>query len=164
MTSASFQALLSAVAVFGTLLATIGSWLGTGALVSLVLPALLVAYLASELPAAWSALAELRRKRVLDLDLLMVVAALVAATVGASFAVAVLLMLFSVAGMLEDQAMGRARSVIEVPMVLRPGAHVPKGAMGLDRLRLLSDPIRREIPTAGRNRPVRPQRADLRAR
>jgi heavy metal translocating P-type ATPase len=57
---------------------------------------------------------------VLDIDLLMVVAAVAAAAVGATFEGAVLLTLFSLSGTLENQAMGKARRAVEALMALRP--------------------------------------------
>ena len=81
---------------------------------------LTVVYLAGGLPAAWRALETLWRERVLDIDLLMVVAAVAAAAVGAPFEGAVLLTLFSVSTTLEAQAMGRARRAVESLMALRP--------------------------------------------
>lgn len=86
-----------------------GLWVGYG-----------LAYLAGGLPAAVSALQELWRDRVLDIDLLMVVAALAAASVGAPAEGAVLLALFSLSSTLEDRAMGRARRAVEALMELRP--------------------------------------------
>jgi P-type E1-E2 ATPase len=57
---------------------------------------------------------------VLDIDLLMVVAAAAAAAVGAAMEGAVLLTLFSLSGMLEHQAMGKALRAVEALMALRP--------------------------------------------
>src|SRR5690606_30910951 len=58
--------------------------------------------------------------RVLDIDLLMVAAAVAAAAVGAPFEGAVLLTLFSISTTLEERALGRARHAIEALMELRP--------------------------------------------
>ena len=60
------------------------------------------------------------RERILDIDLLMVVAAVAAAAVGAPFEGAVLLTLFSVSTTLEERALGRARRAVEALMALRP--------------------------------------------
>lgn len=70
---------------------------------------LALAYGAGGLPASWTALSALWRQHILDIDLLMVVAAIAAAIVGAPFEGAVLLTLFSVSTTLEHQALGRAR-------------------------------------------------------
>ncbi|SIS59098.1 heavy metal translocating P-type ATPase [Phaeovulum vinaykumarii] len=77
-------------------------------------------YLAGGVPAAVRALHELRHEHRLDIELLMVIAALAAAGVGAPVEGAVLLVLFSVAGTLETLAMGRARREVEALMALRP--------------------------------------------
>jgi Zn2+/Cd2+-exporting ATPase len=82
--------------------------------------ALWVVFLAGGLPAAISALRELWTNRILDIDLLMVVAALAAASVGAALEGAVLLTLFSLSSTLEHRAMGKARRAVEALMALRP--------------------------------------------
>ena len=87
-------------------------------------------YLAGGLPAAWRALAELWRERTLDIDLLMVIAALAAAAVGAPAEGAVLLFLFSLSTTLEMLALGRARREVEALMALRPETALRKTAAG----------------------------------
>ena len=87
-------------------------------------------YIAGGLPAAWRALIELRRERTLDIDLLMVIAALAAATVGAPAEGAVLLFLFSISTTLETLAMGRARREVEALMALRPETALRRAASG----------------------------------
>jgi Zn2+/Cd2+-exporting ATPase len=99
-----------AVGVTGTLLGA-PPWL-TGA-------AYLVAYLAGGLPAGIEALRSLR-KGALDIDLLMVVAALAAAAVGEARDGAILLFLFSLAGVLEDYALGRTKRAVDALLQLRP--------------------------------------------
>ncbi len=112
---------LSILAGVGLALAAAGLWLPVpGAADWLVGAGLVIVYLAGGLPAAWRALGELWQRRVLDIDLLMVVAAIAAAAVGAPFEGAVLLVLFSAAGALEERALGRARRAIEALMSLRP--------------------------------------------
>lgn len=78
-----------------------------------------VAYLAGGVPAGWSALKELRHGH-LDIDLLMVLAALAAAAVGEVRDGAILLFLFSLAGTLEDYAMGNTKRAVVSLMKLRP--------------------------------------------
>ncbi len=78
-----------------------------------------VAYLAGGVPAGWEALKALRRGH-LDIDLLMVLAALAAAAVGAVRDGAILLFLFSLAGTLEDYAMGNTKRAVVSLMKLRP--------------------------------------------
>jgi len=81
--------------------------------------AFLVAYLAGGLPAAVSALGNLRKGK-LDIDLLMVLAALAASGVGEVRDGAILLFLFSLAGTLEGYAMGTTRRAVAALMKLRP--------------------------------------------
>ncbi len=74
--------------------------------------------------AAWASL----RERVLDIDVLMVLAALGAATIGAPFEGALLLFLFSFSNVLQRHAMDRTRRAIESLLKLRPGeASVKRG-------------------------------------
>ena len=79
-----------------------------------------LAYLAGGVPPAIQALRSLWQDHVLDIDLLMVVAALAAAAVDAPMEGAVLLALFSLSGALEHRAMGKARRAVEALMQLRP--------------------------------------------
>jgi len=71
-------------------------------------------------PASIRALTVLWRERSLDIDLLMVIAAIAAAAVDAALEGAVLLTLFSISTTLEHRAMGRARRAVEALMSLRP--------------------------------------------
>lgn len=87
-------------------------------------------YLAGGLPTAWRALSALWKERVLDIDLLMVVAAAAALVVGAPFEGAVLLTLFSISTTLEQRALGRARRAIEALMALRPETALRKSEDG----------------------------------
>ncbi len=91
---------------------------------------LALVYLAGGIPAGLRALHELFHDRVLDIDLLMVVAALAAAWVGAAMEGAVLLTLFSLSGTLEQQAMGKARRAVEALMALRPETALREGPDG----------------------------------
>lgn len=84
------------------------------------LAALVTAYLAGGVPAGISALRELWSEHKLDIDLLMVIAALAAAGVGAPIEGAVLLALFSLSSTLEHRALGKARRAVEALMALRP--------------------------------------------
>jgi heavy metal translocating P-type ATPase len=78
-----------------------------------------LAYLAGGIPAAMSAGKELLEKK-LDIDLLMVLAALAAAGVGEVRDGAILLFLFSLAGTLEEFAMGNTKRAVMALMKLRP--------------------------------------------
>lgn len=88
-------------------------------------------YFAGGVPAAWRALTALWQERVLDIDLLMVIAAIAAAVVGAPFEGAVLLTLFSLSTTMEERALGRARRAIEALMALRPETALRKSADGV---------------------------------
>jgi Zn2+/Cd2+-exporting ATPase len=102
--------------------------------------AYLIAYLAGGLPAGVEALRSLR-KGALDIDLLMVTAALAAAAVGEARDGAILLFLFSLAGTLEDFAMGRTKRAVDALLQLRPDVaqrRTSRGAVeevGVDELR-----------------------------
>ena len=112
---------LTALTVLGMLLAMVGLWPLQGDAADFSsLVGLLLVYLAGGLPAARRAVLALWQDHVLDIDLLMVVAAIAAAAVGAPFEGAVLLTLFSVSTTLEERALGRARRAIEALMALRP--------------------------------------------
>lgn len=93
-----------------------------------------LAYLAGGLPALRSALSELWHDHVLDIDLLMVAAALAAASVGAPTEGAVLLALFSLSSTLESRAMGRARRAVEALMELRPDTALRRTAAGIEEV------------------------------
>lgn len=100
---------------------------------------LVVAYLAGGVPAAISALRELWIAHKLDIDLLMVVAALAAAGVGAPLEGAVLLALFSLSSTLEHRALGKARRAVEALMALRPETAFLLGSDGETREVQVSD-------------------------
>lgn len=125
-----FSLAMSLTTVLGMFFAAAGTWLFDGELYFLNLPGLVLVYLAGGLPAAWRALSALWRDHILDIDLLMVVAAVAAAVVGAPFEGAVLLTLFSISTTLEHRALGRARRAIEALMALRPETALRKGRDG----------------------------------
>ncbi|USN88446.1 MAG: cadmium-translocating P-type ATPase [Candidatus Nomurabacteria bacterium] len=81
--------------------------------------AYVIAFLAGGLPAAKGAIEELFNKSI-DIDLLMVLAALAAAGVGEARDGAILLFLFSLAGTLEGYAMGNTKRAVAALMQLRP--------------------------------------------
>jgi len=123
--------ILTVLTVTGMLMAIVGLWPLQGVAAELSsLVGLLLVYLAGGLPAAWRAAVTLWEERVLDIDLLMVVAAVAAAAVGAPFEGAVLLTLFSVSTTLEERALGRARRAIEALMALRPETALRKAPDG----------------------------------
>ena len=89
-----------------------------------------LAYLTGGIPPLRTAMAELWHDRRLDIDLLMVVAALAAALVGAALEGAVLLALFSLSHTLEHRSMGKARRAVEALMQLRPETALRVGPDG----------------------------------
>jgi Zn2+/Cd2+-exporting ATPase len=90
-----------------------------------------LSYLAGGLPPLRTAMGELVFDRRLDIDLLMVVAALAAASVGAALEGAVLLALFSLSHTLEHRSMGKARRAVEALMQLRPETALREGPDGV---------------------------------
>ncbi|MGY6707100.1 MAG: heavy metal translocating P-type ATPase [Rhizobiaceae bacterium] len=123
--------LLTGITVAGMVAAMAGSWLVTGpAAEPVTLAGLAAVYCAGGIPAGWRALVALVRERIIDIDLLMIVAAIAAAAVGAPLEGAVLLTLFSISTTLEARAMGRARRAIEALMALRPETALRKRSGG----------------------------------
>src|SRR5690606_9019023 len=105
LSSDRFMTALTGITLAGMALATVDAFLNPGpwgpighALV----------YLAGGVPTAVRALNALWRERVLDIDLLMIVAALAAAAVVSALEGAVLLTLISLSTTLEQREMGRA--------------------------------------------------------
>ncbi|EYB69749.1 heavy metal translocating P-type ATPase [Deinococcus phoenicis] len=97
-----------------------------------------LAYLAGGVPAAREALHTLTHERKLDVDLLMVLAALAAASIGQAADGAVLLFLFSLSNTLQDWALGRTRGAVQALMNLNPqGATVRRD--GVERWCALND-------------------------
>ncbi|MEM6428125.1 MAG: heavy metal translocating P-type ATPase [Deinococcota bacterium] len=91
-----------------------------------------VTFVAGGLPALVKASGELRQGK-LDIDLLMVLAALAAAAVGQARDGAFLLFLFSLANVLEHAAMGNTKRAVSALMKLRPEqAEVLANAQGDD--------------------------------
>lgn len=84
------------------------------------------------------------RRRVVDIDLLMILAALGAAYVGAPFEGAMLLFLFSFSEVLQTYAIGRTRNAIKALAQIRPAT-----AKVLDGAELIEMPIG-EVPLGAR--------------
>lgn len=152
--------ILTGLTVLGMLLASIGRWplQGHAAAGIVFLAGISLVYLAGGLPAALRAAVALWKERVLDIDLLMVVAAVAAAAVGAPFEGAVLLALFSVSTTLEARALGRARRAVEALMELRPEtalrrepdgrvSEIPAADLGVDDIMVLRPGAR--VPADG---------------
>ena len=118
---------LSTLTLIGLIIGFGAPYLGAGSLGALGFG---LVYVAGGIPAGWRALIELWREHALDIDLLMVIAALAAAAVGAPAEGAVLLFLFSLSTTLETLAMGRARREVEALMALRPETALRKSDTG----------------------------------
>ncbi|MCA9034398.1 MAG: heavy metal translocating P-type ATPase [Planctomycetaceae bacterium] len=88
-----------------------------------------VAYIFNGQQGVRSALASLR-ERVLDVDVLMVLAAIGAAIVGAPFEGALLLFLFAFSNVLQRYAMERTQRAIEALLTLRPETALRKSESG----------------------------------
>lgn len=122
---------LTSATVIGLLIALTGTWLlGGDAGIRTIGFGTALAYLAGGVPTAWRALKALWNEHVLDIDLLMIVAAIAAAAVGAAVEGAILLTLFSLSTTMEERAMGRARRAIEALMALRPETAFRKSVDG----------------------------------
>ncbi|GHF34853.1 Cd2+/Zn2+-exporting ATPase [Deinococcus metalli] len=109
---------LTGLTLLGLLIGLIGEYL-------IHVPALMwagyvLAFLAGGIPAGREALHSLLKERKLDVDLLMVLAALGAASIGQAADGAILLFLFSLSNTLQDWAMGRTSSAIQALMNLNP--------------------------------------------
>lgn len=116
-TSQNLEALFTLI----TLAAIILAWLAEYAGMLAVIPTALytLAYITGGAFGLKGGLESLR-ERTIDVDLLMVLAALGAAIVGAPFEGALLLFLFSFSNVLQDYAMDRTRNAIRALMKLRP--------------------------------------------
>ena len=113
--------ILTVLTVLGMLLAVAALWPLTGVVADRSsLAGLCLVYLAGGLPAAWRALEALWKEQILDIDLLMVVAAVAAAAVGAPFEGGGLLTLFSGSTTPEQQALRRAPRAFRFIPILRP--------------------------------------------
>lgn len=110
-------AMLTGIAFAGLLFGVYAQW--TEMSTVMVTVGFVISYLAGGLPAAKNAFSSLWKGE-LDIDLLMVLAALAAALVGAPRDGAILLFLFSLAGTLEQYAMGSTKKAVVALMKLRP--------------------------------------------
>jgi Zn2+/Cd2+-exporting ATPase len=90
-------------------------------------------FLAGGIPAAREAIQTLVHERKLDVDLLMVVAALGAVSVGAAEDGAILLFLFTLSNTLQDWAMDRTSNAIHALMKLNPETATIREANGVER-------------------------------
>jgi len=121
------NALLTAITLVGLLTGVYFQLTGGDKL--FVAISFLIAFLAGGIPAAKGAFENLLQRK-LDIDLLMVLAALAAAAVGEARDGAILLFLFSLAGTLEEYAMGNTKRAVVALMKLRPDEANLEGADG----------------------------------
>ena len=113
----NWEAIFTAITLVTMVVGWLAEYLGAPAAVSAV--SYVIAYLTGGsfgLKAGLEAVVD----RTIDVDLLMVLAALGAAVVGAPFEGAMLLFLFSLSNVLQDYALDRTRSAIRALMKLRP--------------------------------------------
>ncbi len=117
LTGQNWEAIFTGV----TLAAMLAAWLAEYWGAAAILPTLLyvLAYVTGGAFGLKGGLESLR-ERTIDVDLLMILAALGAAYVGAPFEGAMLLFLFSLSNVLQEYAMDRTRSAIRALMQLRP--------------------------------------------
>ncbi len=117
LTKQNWEAIFTVVTLVTMLSAWLAEYLGVQPLVSTVL--YVIAYVAGGTFGLKGGLESLR-DRTIDIDLLMVLAALGAAIIGAPFEGAMLLFLFSLSNVLQDYALDRTRNAIRALMKLRP--------------------------------------------
>lgn len=117
LTQERLEAIFTAITLVTMILAWLVEYLGAAPLVSTGL--YVIAYVTGGTFGLKAGLESLR-DRTIDVDLLMVLAALGAAIVGAPFEGAMLLFLFSLSNVLQDYALDRTRNAIRALMKLRP--------------------------------------------
>ncbi len=133
----NLEAIFTAITLVAMLLAWLISYLGGPPVVVTIL--YVVAYATGGYYGLKGSIESLRQKTI-DIDLLMILAALGAALVGAPFEGALLLFLFSFSNVLQDYAMERTRNAIHALMKLRPNqAEVRRGS------RLVTLPVEQVI-------------------
>jgi Cd2+/Zn2+-exporting ATPase len=122
---------VEAICVGITFIAMMGGLIATNLNANPAIPALLylIAYITGGIFGVKAGLESLRQFRI-DVDLLMVLAALGAVVVGAPFEGAMLLFLFSLSNVLQAYALGRTRNAIRALMKLRPQQALVKTESG----------------------------------
>jgi Zn2+/Cd2+-exporting ATPase len=113
------QAAFVILTFLGMIGGLLGSWLGA------LTPFVWICYAAAYAFGGWYGLKESIksfREPSVEIDLLMIVAALGALYIGAPFEGAMLLFLFSLSGVLEEYAIGRSRTAIKSLIDMRPEA------------------------------------------
>jgi len=110
---------IEAICVVITLISMVTGLITTNSAPLVSTIAYVIAYLAGGIFGVQAGLKSLRELRI-DVDLLMILAALGAALVGSPFEGAMLLFLFSLSNVLQSYALGRTRNAIKALMKLRP--------------------------------------------
>ncbi len=129
------QAVFVALTFFGMIGGLVGSW--TGAPETVVWGSYAVAYVFGGWYGAKASVKAVQEPAV-EIDLLMILAALGALYIGAPFEGAMLLFLFSLSGVLEEYAIGRSRTAVRSLIELRPeSAQVLED--GVERTRPIED-------------------------
>ncbi len=123
-------ALLTGLTLIGLIFGSIGLW---QQIPTLEWSGYGLAFLTGGVPALKEAIKTLWNERKLDVDLLMVVAALGALSVGAAEDGAILLFLFSLSNTLQDWAMNRTSSALQALMKLSPETATIRDADGAER-------------------------------
>ncbi len=113
----NLEIIFTLVTFVAMMTAWLAEWAGAAPVVSTVL--YVIAYVTGGTFGVKASLESLR-ERTIDIDLLMILAALGAAVVGAPFEGAMLLFLFSLSNVLQDYALDRTRNAIRSLMKLRP--------------------------------------------
>jgi Cd2+/Zn2+-exporting ATPase len=111
------EAVFVGLTLFGLVVGLVASWLGAAPLVSWA------GYGVAYVFGGWHGLKgaiETLRHRAVDIDLLMIAAAMGALTIGARFEGAMLLFLFSLSNVLQQYAIGRSRRAIRSLVEMRP--------------------------------------------
>ncbi|MCU4973990.1 heavy metal translocating P-type ATPase [Halobacteria archaeon AArc-m2/3/4] len=111
------QAIFVVLTFLGMTSGLLGSWFGAPS--SVVWASYAVAYVFGGWYGLKASVAALREP-VVEIDLLMIIAALGALYIGAPFEGAMLLFLFSLSGVLEEYAIGRSRTAIKSLVEMRP--------------------------------------------
>ncbi|GAB4401100.1 MAG: hypothetical protein OHK0052_24640 [Anaerolineales bacterium] len=117
VTAQTLEAVFTAITLIGMLVGWLLESIGAPAWSSIT--AFVIAYLTGGAFGLKGGIESLMQ-RTIDIDLLMILAALGAAVVGQPFEGAMLLFLFSLSNVLQDYAIGKTRSAIQALMKLRP--------------------------------------------
>jgi Cd2+/Zn2+-exporting ATPase len=128
LTERNWEAIFTVVTLITMIVGWLAEFFGAPPIVSTV--SYVIAYVTGGTFGLKGSLESLR-DRTIDIDLLMILAALGAAFVGAPFEGAMLLFLFSLSNVLQDYALDRTRNAIRALMKLRPDQALVRRGSGL---------------------------------